>query len=65
MRLNGYYRPDIQRALEAEPKPNPWHDLRLRDDAPVLSRWARIALKVVIGLFVAWWIFTWIWELAQ
>ncbi len=64
-RLHAYYRPDIQRTLEAEPKPNPWHDVRLRDEAPRLPKWARITLRAAIGLFVAWWVFTWVWELTQ
>ena len=59
MRLNAFYRPEIQRALEAEPKPNPWQDIRLRDDAPALPRWARIALKWAIGIILAWWALTW------
>ena len=58
-RLNGYYRPEIQRALEAEPKPNPWQDIRFRPEPRTLPRWARIALKWAIGIILAWWALTW------
>ena len=66
-RLNAFYRPEIQRQLEAtepgpvatEPKPNPWHDLRLRPEPRTLPRWARIALKWAIGIILAWWALTW------
>jgi hypothetical protein len=64
-RLHAFYRPDIQRQLEAEPKPNPWQDIKLRDDPPMLPRVLRSVLKITIAVALAWWMFCWIWELCQ
>ena len=65
-RLHAYYRPEIQRALEAEPKPNPWQDIRLHPEPRVRAPWprtlprrARIALKWAIGIILAWWVLAW------